>query len=721
MKTTLSIILCIAIQTLNAQAQEVSFDRVAFPVQAGETVGEISFSLSAGDRRIAQVQYRKEDGTTSRTAFVGIKGTDAQELFDPYRDAQAPFFTGISPKRYKNKALITIQNVGPGGIDSIWVTDGTTAGTSEIAQVDPGAIPFIIINDTLVLITENTAIKFLDLVSGSVTHIADGLPSGSGSYSFLGEFADGRALFAAGLSVYASDGTLAGTQVITTLSDPYSYYLPTYGINSADKTDASPLRVFGLSFGYNSVRTTFVTDGTAAGTRKIPTAAFQPGSSGDIQGVQVGSKFIYANTTTEHGRELWSLDLVTLQASLLKDINPGGSDGCLRTSLLHVVNRKVFFVGNDGIHGDELWVSDGTATGTALTKDIAPGSLSGVSTFDYNSPQHPSVGKFFLFTAHLPAKDGDPNIARPGKSFWASDGTAEGTFQLADWPPYGNYGSTAINDDGVLVFPSVESFGITVPEEATKWHKGVFLRFFDPNLGPPTSAYLVTVAGSNQPISAAYRLTMAGDYYYIDTDGSENGSSIVLSAPRQLCPGSDFKPIPGQCGCGVEELAADPSGGIVQSNEDSDGSVICMTPIGPIFIPATVSGQISGKLSQGAGQADSVQLAIPASFLNALQLVTTAPNLNISAQSVVSTQAASKFKAQHGVSVVIIDKRNKSVKKLPLRKTSTGTLKVKLGRRLTAHQQLTFQYAVGATRGGQQLIQTPYKKSGAIKLTKARR
>jgi hypothetical protein len=117
-----------------------------------------------------------------------------------------------------------------------------------------------------------------------------------------------------------------------------------------------------------------------------------------------------------------------------------------------------------------------------------------------------------------------------------------------------------------------------------------------------------------------------------------------------------------------------------------------------------------------------VQLTIPASLQNALQAVTTAPNLDISRKAVggevLSTKASSKFKVQHTVSVVVFDKRKKSVKKLPLRRTAKGTLKIKLGRRLTSHQTLTFQYAVGANRGNQQLVQTPYKKSGAIKLVK---
>ena len=721
MRRIVACICSLAVPLFGVQAQELSFNRVPIPSRAGELVGAFHSNLAAGDRRVVQVEYRKSDGSVSRYAFVGVKGTESEELFDPYRDSQPPYFTDVKPLAYKDKVVVSIQNVGPGGIDSIWVTDGTSAGTREIAQVDPGPYPFII-NDTLVAITQDTAVHFVDLRSGAVTRFADATPSASG-YAFLGELADGRGLFAAGASVYVSDGTIAGTQTLVTLSS--IHYWASYDFRPAVKSDASRYRVFNLSLNYESRGTIFVTDGTVGGTREIPRAAFQAVGDEHPYGVQLGDALVYANTTAEMGRELWRLNLATLDASLLKDINPGSSSG-LGLFRSYVVNRKVFFVANDGVHGHELWVSDGTATGTELTKDIASGSWSGVSSVYYDSPSHPSVGKYFIFGAQPTAEESKLDGGTYPQALWASDGTAEGTFQLAESIPYGEWGTTEITDDGVLVFASLETFGIdaTGPKSLPgdiEWDRGVFLRFFDPTLGPPTSAFLITLDATSQPIGAASRLSRVGDHYYVEFREPGGYSSVMISAPRELCPGSDFKVIPGQCGCGVEEIPADSSGGVAQNNEDSDGSSICMTPIGPIYIPATVSGAIAGKLSRGAGRADSVQLTIPASITNALQIVSTAPGLDIARRGGITANAASKIKVQHGVSVVVVDSGKKSVKKLPLRKTTTGSLKVKLGRRLTSKQKLAFQYAVGVASNGRQLLQTPYKKSGAIKLTRASR
>ena len=725
MKRALITLLSITITLLSAQAQEVPFERVNLLTQPGEGVYTSMPGWAAGERRVTMIDYRSADGAFVRSAMVGMKGTDVQYLFNPYRDSQPPYFTDVKPISYKNKLVVSIQNVGPGGVDSIWVTDGTTAGTREIANIDPGPYPFII-NDTLVLLTQNTAVNFVDLNTGAVTQIAAADTSATG-YGLLSHFADGRGLFYAGSSLYVSDGTAAGTQVLKNMPSPH------FGFGSnrvlVEQTNSSPLRAVAFERGFFLSRDYYVlvTDGTVAGTREVPVGNFKLEGISSLDAFQLGSKLLYANTTEQYGYELWSFDLVTLQASLLKDINPGAAKGYVRGGFKSV-NKKFFFVANDGANGDELWVSDGTTAGTTLTKDVAPGPDSGVDLTLYNRPASASVGQYFIFSAQPSAKTVAEGYRMYPQELWASDGTADGTFRLLDANSFSSgWGDTVINDNGVLTFTSLETFGVNLSDGSKRWDQGLFLRFFDPSLGPPTSSYLVTLVGTNQSINNAYRLAKVRDYYYLeysDYNDLPTGAISMIAAPSQLCAGSDFKVIPGQCGCGVEELPADSAGGVAPSNADSDGSAICLTPIGPIFVPASVQGLISGQLSQKAGQADSVQLTIPPSMQNALQMVTTAPNIDAQQRSgngEVMTMKARSFQVQHVVSVVVLDTRSKSVKKIPMRKTSTGKLKIKLGRRLTSKQQLAFQYAVGAGKNGRQLVQTPYKKSGAIKLTKARR
>ena len=727
MKRALITLFSITITLLSAQAQEVPFERMNLLTQPGEGVYTSRPGWAAGERRVTLIDYRSADGAFVRSAMVGMKGTDVQYLFNPYRDSQPPYYTDVKSISYKNKLVVSIQNVGPGGVDSIWVTDGTTAGTREIANIDPGPYPFII-NDTLVLLTQNTAVNFVDLNTGAVSQIAAADTSATG-YGLLSHFADGRGLFYAGSSLYVSDGTVAGTQVLKNMPSPHFGYGSSNSVY-VEQTNTSPLRAVAFERGAFLSRDYYVlvTDGTVAGTREVPVGNFKLEGISPLYAFQLGSKLLYGNTTEQFGFELWTFDLVTLQASLLKDINPGSAKGYVRGGL-QSVNKKFFFVANDGTNGDELWVSDGTTAGTTLTKDVAPGPDSGVDLMFYDRPASASVGQYFIFLAQPSAKtvaDGYRNRMYP-QELWASDGTADGTFRLFDPNSFSSGLGTAINDNGVLTFTSLETFGVNLSDGTQRWDRGLFLRFFDPSLGPPTSSYYVTVVGTNKSINNAYRLAKVGDYYYLeysDDKDLQTGAISMIAAPSQLCAGSDFKVIPGQCGCGVEELPADSAGGVAPSNADSDGSAICLTPIGPIFVPASVQGLISGQLSQKAGQADSVQLTIPPSMQNALQMVTTAPNIDAqqrSGKGEVMTMKARSFQVQHVVSVVVLDTRGKSVKKIPMRKTSTGKLKIKLGRRLTSKQQLAFQYAVGARKSGRQLVQTPYKKSGAIKLTKARR
>ncbi len=126
-------------------------------------------------------------------------------------------------------------------------SNGTTAGTREIANVDPGPEPFLI-NDSLILIKEDGEVNFVDLTSGAVIHIADGVTDGysNSSYRNAGNLADGRGLFIAGKSLYVSDGTAAGTQVLKTFSG-YQYIESSYGITAPHASDPSPLRVLAIA------------------------------------------------------------------------------------------------------------------------------------------------------------------------------------------------------------------------------------------------------------------------------------------------------------------------------------------------------------------------------------------------------------------------------------------------------------------------------------------
>lgn len=127
----------------------------------------------------------------------------------------------------------------------------------------------------------------------------------------------------------------------------------------------------------------------------------------------------FINTDPLAGRELWHWNRHTGEVGLVRDLNPGASDGVERVIGW---SRRVVFVGDDGSTGLELWSSDGSAGETRLVKDIRPGAGSGLS----DRSALTLVDEVLLFGA---------NDGESGMELWRSDGTESGTFQVEDISP----------------------------------------------------------------------------------------------------------------------------------------------------------------------------------------------------------------------------------------------------------------------------------------------
>ncbi|MEA2694173.1 MAG: hypothetical protein QOJ16_3560, partial [Acidobacteriota bacterium] len=105
-------------------------------------------------------------------------------------------------------------------------------------------------------------------------------------------------------------------------------------------------------------------------------------------------------------------------AILARDLNPGPVDlspGDLGgpSSWLVAAGGRVYFPDRTDASGTELWTSDGTAFGTFQVADLCPGPCSG-------QPQPMGVlGNVLLFTAEAPRR------------LWRTDGTPAGTYRLS--------------------------------------------------------------------------------------------------------------------------------------------------------------------------------------------------------------------------------------------------------------------------------------------------
>ena len=72
--------------------------------------------------------------------------------------------------------------------------------------------------------------------------------------------------------------------------------------------------------------------------------------------------------------ELWKSDGTTSGTVLVKDINPGTSDGSDPRDFIEI-NGVLYFTAYTATHGRELWKTDGTSAGTEMVHDIINGNV----------------------------------------------------------------------------------------------------------------------------------------------------------------------------------------------------------------------------------------------------------------------------------------------------------------------------------------------------------
>lgn len=171
----------------------------------------------------------------------------------------------------------------------------------------------------------------------------------------------------------------------------------------------------------------YKTDGTTAGTALVHkfVNAGPVAFSGFSNLQALPNTMVFTIDDNQHGEELWVSDGTDTGTVLLKDINPDGAWSS--PNQFEALNGRLFFAADDGTHGEELWVTDGTALGTQLVADVNTlnNGANSSSISDLTA-----AGNLLLFQAN---HDGVHPYA-----LWRSDGTAVGTFFVADMLPASN-------------------------------------------------------------------------------------------------------------------------------------------------------------------------------------------------------------------------------------------------------------------------------------------
>jgi ELWxxDGT repeat protein len=338
----------------------------------------------------------------------------------------------------------------------LWKSDGTSAGTSMVADISPGE-------------------------AGSFPRLTNGQAA----------FANGILYFSAedssddGYQVWRTDGTAAGTKMLTNVD----------GEGHANSVDGADLSGGGLP-GFTIVNgklffgmvdadhgtELWVSDGTVAGTKRL--TDINPGQGGSFPFALTNlNNTLYFIAYNGSGSGLWKSDGTTGGTTEIKQFSTTGVSDYLK------VNNTLYFVLKGGASGDDLWKTDGTKNGTILVKHFSASPegidvgglavVNGVILFDaYQSgdgqelfkSDGTTAGTKLLLDINPGADDSSPqdfttgdggriffnaNDGVHGAEPWTSDGTAAGTHLVKDiFPgPIGGGGSPlGVNVNGTAFF-----------------------------------------------------------------------------------------------------------------------------------------------------------------------------------------------------------------------------------------------------------------------------
>jgi len=453
--------------------------------------GNIAF-FSAEDG-IHGIELWRTDGTTAGTYIV-------KDINPGERDILILNMVAINGKVYFS-ASKDGYNFYP------WVSDGTESGTFAIDSTDKGRTfaphRFGGLNDDIYI-----AIYGFFSDQGPFAKVNDDLHgftfiNAGSSVSELTAVGDLLFFTASSSALWRTDGTEAGTYKLTDLniSSRVTSYLTAYNNKLyfllADAT--------GFKLG--------VSDGTIAGT------GLAPGNNGITiptdnfyEHFPVLNNVLFLSGNNQAGKNgLYKYDAANSEGLVLVKDN---FSGIIDNSGFEVGNNNLYFlVSNPSTGIRQLWRSDGTDAGTTLIRSLEPS--------EFISPLH-----FYLGNLYFVLHDG-----AHGSEVWKSDGTVNGTAIIKDINP-GSDNSVSIpltECNGKVVFianefkskTGIELWATNGTAAGTKLLKDINTR------RTPSSSPLQTGSATlNDEIIFSAEDSVHGYELYI-SDGSEKGTKLL--------------------------------------------------------------------------------------------------------------------------------------------------------------------------------------------------
>lgn len=282
----------------------------------------------------------------------------------------------------KGRALLVMDPEGDSSLTTLWQSDGTPQGTVQTGTVELGGSPDLLgaVGEQAFFVAQrNDAPPFpfalwrTDGTTAGTRALVDLQESAPADLVAFGAKAmlvmEGGAGRQVGRELWTTDGTLAGTvPVISAVTGPRPVNPRALAVLQGDvyffADSGDPVRPVSL----------WRSDGSAAGTVEVAGLPGNPSVLGDPTLVPAGGNLFFRLDDGVHGEELWRSDGTAAGTALVRDAAPGRAHS--RAESLAAAGDRLYFTATDGQHGLELWTSDGTAAGTVMVQDVLPGLLS---------------------------------------------------------------------------------------------------------------------------------------------------------------------------------------------------------------------------------------------------------------------------------------------------------------------------------------------------------
>lgn len=346
-------------------------------------------------------------------------------------------------KQFKGVALLTELNnklifnaASTNGNNELWQSDGTTAGTILLKDINVGsngsspsvfkkALGKVFFNASDPTVSTNRGIYVTDGTTAGTIRLANATQSAA---SFAGTYngfeCNGKFIYEAhttteGVELWVTDGTVGGTQLLKDINPGTGNGIPvSFGISAGNYKVINNKLFFYANDGVNGEEM-WVTDGTNAGTFMLKD--INVGTGNGISHNQGADKLgeynneLYFNAIdASNNHKLYKSDGTVAGTILLSNVSKANS--------FTVYSNKLYFFGETLANGRELWTSDGTVSGTTLLKDInvGPSGCLLVTSTTFHS---------FNNKLYFKASNGSAN----GIELWETDGTSTGTKMVFDY------------------------------------------------------------------------------------------------------------------------------------------------------------------------------------------------------------------------------------------------------------------------------------------------